>query len=284
MTIRAATSSDLPVAFAPWLHEDAWTPSGRCLVAEQSGGITAAGLRIPHALHPSRDFAEFAVDGDAAEGEELLAALVALGEKPIVLRTLPGKPEHSIALAAGGTVLMHCPASAVDICSPEVEQWCSSHRGEVRLAAAFTDEELVGLWAQFYRRSHEYWMPLGDDDTQRESFARLGDAVNRDLTSVAFVDDMPIAATFVFGPASLDTMPVPAVLRDRGDAATALAATMAHALEGLRDAVCSGHQPIRIEFDAHGDDEVFMAVLATLPDVQPSALHPMEIIEVSVSR
>lgn len=98
--------------------------------------------------------------------------------------------------------------------------------------------------------------------------------LHRGRTRVATVADVPVAATFVFGPYDGTFMPVLMIIEPAQLVMEAAArASVAAALEAVR--------PAPVEFDGYADDPTYLAILHDIPERRAGALTPMELVQIS---
>lgn len=279
MSIRECRATDLPVEGAPWLVSDDEFSRGRSLVEVEGDRIVAAGLR-PRSRATDLDMVElFCVEG---YGEGMLSALAAEGDRPILLRVLPGTPTAAaVARLGDAEVVQSLPAAAVPTGHPEVHAWVrarleTAEQQGVQLGTGreLGLEALLDLWVEAYLPMHERWAPVTDVEALREGFDRwFAGGLDTEHTFVATAEGDPVAATFLVG--ELDGVVVPCMVevqRDHPAAETAAAASMAAVLEAV--------SPRPVEFEGHVDEPVYMRILESIPQRAAGQLTPMDIVRI----
>lgn len=280
MTVRPCLLSDLTDAPVPWLipHED--VTEGTCLVEEVDNHLVAAGRRRRSRAKATQDSAEFWCR--PGHGTQLLRELAGTDERPIVVRIIPGTPAEPAAQAAGGRVIQAVPAAYFPTAHPQVQAWAQaqldrSQSAALRLASGdqYTLDELLDMWMAPYLRMHEDWAPTGDVEATREAFARRF-AQDLDLarTTVAVIDDRPVAAVFAVGPFDGTLMPILIQIDDHHPRAE----------ESARAAIAGmlvRSTPTPVEFDGHADEPVYMSILEQIPQRSRGTLTPMNLVQIT---
>lgn len=280
MTVRACLPSDLIDAPVPWLVADDEVEGGSCLVEKVDGQLVAAGLRRPARAKAAQDGAELWCT--PGHGARLLRDLARAGERPIVIRVLPGTPDEVAAQEAGGRVIQAVPAAYVPTAHPEVQVWAhdqlaQSQAAGVRIATGdmYSLDELLDLWMTPYLRMHEDWAPTGDVDATRQAFAgRFAQDLDPGRTTVALIGGRPVAAVFTVGPFDGVLMPI-LIQVDDGHPWLEQAAGAAVASMLTRSA------PTPVEFDGHADQPIYMRILERIPQRSSGNLTPMNLIEIT---
>lgn len=274
MTTRPATDQD-HLDTIPWLRADDPGSGRRILVEEDPmGTILGAALRMPNPLHPQLDYLELALPGEATV--DLVHAAAEAGKHPALMRGIPGSPAHTLALAAGATVLDRVPAACIDPADPQVIHWAHDHQGDTRPGTDYSTDQLTDLWIDYYVAAHERFGLTSDLAVLR---SRLGGFVERSvdasLTRSVEADGQPVAMAFAFreGPSLMAL--VDSLQPARPDARRHVEVAMAALLLSV--------PPAPFELDGHESGEHYPAVLATIPNVTAGPLTPMELLRVSRS-
>lgn len=280
MTARPCLPSDLTDAPVPWLIPDEDLDDGACLVEEVDHQLVAAGLRRRSRTKATQDSAEFWCR--PGHGTQLLRELAGTDERPIVVRIIPGTPAQPAAEAAGGRVIQAVPAAYFPTDHPEVQAWAKAQLDqpptpELRLATGdqYSLEELLDMWMAPYLRMHQDWAPTSDVEATRQAFAgRFAEDLDLERTTLAVIDDRPVAAVFTVGPFDGTFMPIMIQVdhqHPRGEqAATAAIASML-----IRST------PTPVEFDGHADEPVYMSILEQIPRRSSGTLTPMNLVEIN---
>ncbi|MFK5583588.1 hypothetical protein [Serinicoccus sp. LYQ131] len=247
---------------------------------EVDARVVAAGVRRPAQTKATQDSAElWCAPG---HGTQLVRDLASAGERPIVIRVIPGTPAATAVEAAGGRVIQSVPAAYVPSAHPAVQAWAEQHLAPSRTEGVHIDtgdryslDDLLDMWMTPYLRMHEDWAPTGDVEATRQAFARrFAQDLDVRRTTVAVIGGQPVAAVFTVGPFDGTLMPVLIQIDDRHPgrkrAATAAVATM------LIRAT-----PIPVEFDGHADEPVYMNILHRIPERSSGNRTPMNLTEVS---
>lgn len=268
MTTRLATADDHHDQIG-WLRADQPERGVRIVVEEVDGQLVGAALRASGPLQPHLDFLQLGLAGSASV--ELVDAVLALAPNPVLVRGLPGTPEHALALEAGASVLDRVPASRIDPSDPAVRAWVRDHEGPTRPGSEYSLEQVTELWIDHYVANHQHFGVTDDRSVLRAS---LGPFVERgmllDLCRFVESDGGPVAAAFVFreGPVLMGL--VDALNPGLPDARRHVAVAMAALLQAV--------PPEPFELDGHESSAHYPAVLATIPNVTAGELTPMELL------
>lgn len=279
MTVRPCMPSDLTDAPVSWLVPDDDLDEGACLVEEVDGRVVAVGLRRWARTKATQDGAEiWCIPG---HGTLLLRDLASAGERPLVLRVIPGTPVEAAVEAAGGRVIQSVPAAYFPTAHAEVQAWAQeqvgqSQSGGVRIDSGdqYSLEDLLTMWMAPYLRMHEAWAPTDDVEATRQAFAeRFAQDLDMYRTTVSVIDERPVAAVFTVGPFDGTFMPIlieiDAQHPQREQAAKAAIATM-----------FTLAAPTPVEFDGHADEPIYMRILQQIPQRSSGNLTPMNLIQI----
>lgn len=280
MIVRPCLPLDLTDAPVPWLVPDHDVDGGACLVEEVDGRLVAVGLRRRARTKTTQDGAELWCT--PGHGAQLLRDLAGAGDRPIVLRVLPGTPADAAAEAAGGRVIQAAPAAFFPSADPEVQAWALDQLGQSRTGGVRVDsgdryalDDLLDMWMAPYLRMHEDWAPTGDVEATRQAFAgRFAQDLDLRRTTVCVLDGRPVAAVFTVGPPDGTLMPV-LIEIDPRHPRRELAARAAIATMLTRAA------PTPVEFDGHADEPIYMRILQQIPQRSSGNLTPMNLIEIT---
>lgn len=279
MTVRPCMPSDLTDAPVSWLVPDDDLDGGACLVEEDDGRLVAVGLRRRARTKATQDGAEFWCT--PGHGTQLLGDLAGAGERPIVLRVIPGTPAETAVEAAGGRVIQSVPAAYFPTAHPDVQAWARQQLGQTRTGGVRIDsgdqyslDDLLDMWMAPYLRMHEDWAPTGDVAATRQAFAQqFAQDLDKERSTVSLVDERPVAAVFTVGPFDGTLMPILIEIEtqhaQREDAAKAAIAKM-----------LTLAAPASIEFDGHADEPIYMRILQEIPQRSSGNLTPMNLIEI----
>lgn len=278
MTVRPCIPSDLIDSPVPWLVPDHEVDGGACLVDEVDGHLVAAGLRRRARTKATQDGAELWCA--RGHGLQLLRDLAGAGERPVVIRVIPGTPAATAIEAAGGRIIQSVPAAYFPSAHADVQAWAQEQLGlsrpgvHVESGDQYSLEDLVDMWMAPYLRMHENWAPTGDVEATRQAFAtRFANDLDMRCTTVAVIDERPVAAVFTIGPFDGVFMPVLIQIDDQHPdqeqaAKAALAAMLIRAT------------PTPVEFDGHADEPIYLSILGQIPHRSNGKLTPMNLIEI----
>lgn len=280
MTVRPCLPSDLTDAPVPWLVPDDEADDGVCLVEEVDGRLAAAGLRRQARTKAAQDSAEFWCT--LGHGAQLLRDLAGIGEHAIVIRVIPGTPAEAAASAAGGRVIQAVPAAHFRTDHPEVRAWAHGQMGQSQTAGVLIQAgtqhspgDLLDMWMRPYLRMHEGWAPTGDVEATRRAFAeRFAQDLDLSRTTIAVIDERPVAAVFTFGPFDGALMPILIQIEDLHP----------HGEQAARAAIANMlilSAPLPVEFDGHADEPTYMRILQDIPQRSSGNLTPMHLVEIT---
>ncbi|MGC5584794.1 hypothetical protein [Ornithinimicrobium sp. W1665] len=281
MSVRACLVSDLPVDGAPWLEPDADLGESRSLVEEVHGEVVASGLRRRGGPDADVDLVELACQ--PGRGADLLRALVAEDERPVMLRVVPGTPKaEAVAVVGHVEVMQSLPPGAIRTSHPDVLAWSQERLAKAereRLALApgtdFTLEELLDLWMVAYVPAHQGFLPVKDVEATREAFRTwFAGSLDREASFVARAGDgRAVAATMMT--AVIDGILVPNMVDvSPGHPAsqTAAAACVAATILAV--------SPRPVEFEGHVDQALYMSVMDMVPHRSAGVLTPMDMVRI----
>ncbi|WP_289018368.1 hypothetical protein [uncultured Ornithinimicrobium sp.] len=281
MTVRPCLVSDLPVDGAPWMEPDADLGESRSLVEEVDGEVVAAGLRRRGAPDDDVDLVELACR--PGRGADLLKALVAEDDRPVMLRVVPGTPKaEAVAVVGHVEVMQSLPPGAIPTDHPDVLAW--SHEGlsaaelerlTLTPATDFTVEQLLDLWMVAYVPAHEGFLPVKDADATREKFRRwFAERLDRESSFVARDGDGHVVAATMMT-AEIDGVLVPSLVEvwpGHPVAETAASACVAATVLAV--------SPRPVEFEGHVDQALYMSVMEMVPHRSAGVLTPMDMVRI----
>lgn len=281
MTVRACLVSDLPVGDAPWLQPDADLDESRSLVEVVAGEVVAAGLRRRGGPDADVDLVELACR--PGRGADLLRALVAEDERPVMLRVVPGTPKaEAVAVVGHVEVMQSLPPGAIPTDHPDVLAWsherlARAEREQLALASGtdFTLEELLDIWMAAYVPAHEGFLPVKDADATREMFRRwFAERLDREPSFVARDGDGHVVAATMMT-AEIDGVLVPNLVEvSPGHPASETAASACVAATVLTVS------PRPVEFEGHVDQPLYMSVMEMVPHRSAGVLTPMDMVRI----
>lgn len=279
--MRACLVSDLPVDGAPWLEPDADLGGSRSLVEEVDGQVVAAGLRRRGGPDADVDLVELACL--PGRGADLLRALVAEDERPVMLRVVPGTATaEAVAVVGHVEVMQSLPPGSIPTSHPDVLAWskerlATAERERLALAPGtdFTLEELLDLWMVAYVPAHQGFLPVKDAEATRAMFRTwFVESLDREASFVARAGDGHVVAATMMT-AEIDGILVPNLVEvSPGHPASQTAASACVAATVL------AVSPRSVEFEGHVDQALYLSVMEMVPHRSAGVLTPMDMVRI----
>lgn len=231
LEIRPATATDVTSSGDGFsiARADGWRSGAHARVATVGGEVVAWGLRMPNAVHPTRDLGHVEVLPEHRRqgiGMSLLRLIQGLSPVPLSakLRHLsdPDQPEevdapggtgevmNAFMAAVGVHVYQRCPLVEFRADGEAVAAWCRDQQTQpegVGASAGFdlvsgrelTDDEYISAFTDVYLWQHASWAPTGDSAVIRneakewlaESSRQHCFATKRDGQITAIFDSFP---------------------------------------------------------------------------------------------